>query len=351
MVSVHRRATMPGPFRSSPSTASAGRPTTAVVVPAFNAGRFIGRALASVAAQTSLPERVVVVDDGSNDDTRASAARAFEAFPPGVRTEIVRQDNRGVAAARNRGIRTAREDLVAFLDADDEWLEDHLASLFGVLERFGDVIVAFGDQTVHLERTHRTIPSFVGITRLSDVRGEQHDDVVVLGEDVYRTLVFGNFVPTSAMVVRRRALEAVDAFDERFRTSEDRDLLLRLCRHGRFAYHPQPHAKKYVQHGGNLTDRTHLVRTMQNGFRCVKKHWRDRDATALGAEDMAATRRALETSANEYLYAASHRSFPCFVMAVVEVAPVVPLGVRDLSRFGARSVAASFGLARPEGTP
>jgi glycosyltransferase involved in cell wall biosynthesis len=94
-----------------------------VVIPAYNRAALVGRAIESALAQRRRPEQIIVVDDGSTDDT-AAVAGAF-----GADVDVVRQDHAGVGAARNAGVARARTDLVAFLDSDDFWFEDHLARI------------------------------------------------------------------------------------------------------------------------------------------------------------------------------------------------------------------------------
>src|SRR5580700_8639860 len=95
-------------------------PTISVVIPAYNAARFVGSAIESALAQTSTPLEVLVIDDGSRDDTAAVVQQY--AAPVG----LLRQSNGGPASARNHGVRVARGEWIAFLDADDTWLPQKL---------------------------------------------------------------------------------------------------------------------------------------------------------------------------------------------------------------------------------
>lgn len=104
-------------------SAAAGAGGVAVVIPAYDAARYLAEALESALAQRPAPAEVVVVDDGSGDAT-AEVARAFEAR--GVR--LLRQENRGPAVARNAGVTATTAPLLAFLDADDVWPERSLAA-------------------------------------------------------------------------------------------------------------------------------------------------------------------------------------------------------------------------------
>ncbi len=108
-------------------------PAVSVVIPLYNKGPHIARALNSVLAQTFQDFEVIVVDDGSTDDG-AEVVRGFD--DPRIR--MIQQENQGVSAARNRGIEAARAELVAFLDADDEWLPGFLETILRLRTLYPD---------------------------------------------------------------------------------------------------------------------------------------------------------------------------------------------------------------------
>jgi glycosyltransferase involved in cell wall biosynthesis len=118
-------------------SAGASPPIVSVVVPCFNQARFLADSLTSVRAQGSVDHETLVVDDGSIDDTASVAGRFDD-------VRYLRQDNRGTAAARNRGLRESRGRYVVFLDADDRLLPDALAAGVDALEREPDCGFVYG---------------------------------------------------------------------------------------------------------------------------------------------------------------------------------------------------------------
>ena len=190
-----------------------GSPTFSVVIPLFNKETEIARAIQSVLAQSYRDSEIVVVDDGSTDEG-ASVVEGID----DPRIHLIRQSNGGVSAARNRGIAAARADLVAFLDADDEWLPDFLstiASLFGAYPQAGACATAFfidkGRGHVHGSRTSGLPrPPWAGII-----------------PDYFRTAP--GVVWSSAVAVRRNVFGAVGGFREGFHRGEDLDMWMRIA--------------------------------------------------------------------------------------------------------------------------
>src|SRR3954447_14344083 len=115
-------------------------PDVSVILPVYNREQTVARAIRSVLAQTSTPLELIVINDGSTDGTRD----VLDSF--GSQITIIEQPHAGAYAARNRGLRAARGELIAFIDSDDAWLLDRLASQMPLMERpevglvFGDVV-------------------------------------------------------------------------------------------------------------------------------------------------------------------------------------------------------------------
>ncbi|MGC8832836.1 MAG: glycosyltransferase family 2 protein [Armatimonadota bacterium] len=192
-----------------------------VVVPAYNRRDVVAEAVQSVLEQTLPPDEVLVVDDGSTDGT-ADAAEQF-----GSPVRVIRRHNGGPGAARNTGILSARGDLVAFLDSDDIWKPRCLEVLVNLLE-VGNLDLAFGD--VEVVQDGKTVaPSFLmGKAFFPVIRANSN-----YIPNCFALLLIENFIPTSALVVRRRALIDAGLFDESLRSVEDRDMWIRVARNGR----------------------------------------------------------------------------------------------------------------------
>jgi len=202
-------------------------PTVTVIIPAYNAARYVGRTLRSLRDQSFRDFEVIVVDDGSTDDTAAAVQLMVEADP---RFRLIRQPNGGVAAARNRAIAEARGRYLANLDADDMWLPTFLERTTAALEAGGeDTVFAFA-RTLWIDEQDRLLP-----------QTEQPQPPVV----GYRELLTRNPVGNgSAMLMRTAAVREVGGYDaglvRDFGQTEDWMLLLQLSWRGRVAMVAEP---------------------------------------------------------------------------------------------------------------
>jgi glycosyltransferase involved in cell wall biosynthesis len=181
-----------------------------VVIPAFNVGWCIRGAIDSVFAQSFRQWELVVVNDGSTDDTKEVLA----AYGQSIR--VIDQENRGMSAARNAGIRATSGSLIAFLDADDYWLPDKLSKQVDLMQAKPDI--GFCSTWARIENPDG---KFINLWQF------RHEST-----DVLQTLFVENAAIAggcSAVVVRKTLLDRVGLFDERLRGFEDPDLWIRLA--------------------------------------------------------------------------------------------------------------------------
>ncbi|WP_158288819.1 glycosyltransferase family 2 protein [Rubrivivax albus] len=197
-------------------------PYVSVLMPAYNAAATIDAALDSALRQQGVTLEVVVVDDGSQDDTVARA----RAHGPCVR--VVSQANAGPQAARNRALAEARGQYVAFLDSDDQWLPGKLAAQCRALGRNTSAAAVFtGWHFWHPEANG----SFVAPAAL--VHSVVTDDIDrALSGWLYTRLLLDVCMLTTTVMVRRETLQRLGGFDPDLRVGEDYDLWLRLSREG-----------------------------------------------------------------------------------------------------------------------
>lgn len=185
-------------------------PQVSIIIPTYNHAHFLPYAIESVLQQTFDDWEVIIVDDGSTDDTCAVVAML-----EGPRIRYVYQLNRGPNSARNMGLRLARSDLIALLDADDLWGPLYLQTMVARLERSSVGVAVYGGYGF---RNEKGVPIGREITK------------VVPSQACYLELLKGNWLSSSAILLRRSVFREVGDFDETLRASEDFDMWLRIAK-------------------------------------------------------------------------------------------------------------------------
>lgn len=212
-----------GCAHESGCSAEAGKPAVSVIIPAYNAAPFIGQTLESVFAQTLKDFEVILINDGSPDTEELE--RVLQPYMD--RIIYLTQENLGPSAARNRGIRRARGEYVAFLDSDDAWFPEYLAEQVMLLKASPSLDMIYSDN-VHVSESFQVLHRFM-------------ETCPSKGPVTFENLLLGNcHVPTGTTVARCQAVVDAGLFDENFRRAEDYDLWLRMAHGGaKIAYHPK----------------------------------------------------------------------------------------------------------------
>jgi len=215
-------------------------PRVSVIIPAYNSAQFITQAIQSVLAQTYTSYEILVVDDGSTDQTQAVVLQHRD------RVVYIRQDNNGPSAARNTGIRAARGEYICFLDADDTWTPNKLEAQVAFMEQHPELGLLFSDEE---EGNDEKIlhPSILAKTKFRDNIVSQ-----VPLQEAFRKLVRENFIPTSTVMIKKACFAQTELFDNAFRSAEDRDLWLRMAAHTQIGSLPVVLGRKRV-HLANIS--------------------------------------------------------------------------------------------------
>ena len=208
---------VPQPVPEPAITVERSEPPVTVVIPVYNGRRFLHDTVKSIVDQTRPPLEVIIVDDESGDGGVETVADISAPFP----IHVVRQEHAGQSAARNRGVREARGEFIAFLDQDDLWDREHLDELCRPLEEDAGISWVFSDFD-EIDLDGRTVTrAFLRETAIAHPKGSL---AAILAGDL--------MVIPSASVIRRTAFESLGGFDEGLQGFEDDDLFLRAFRLG-----------------------------------------------------------------------------------------------------------------------
>lgn len=222
-----------------------------VIIPAYNSAKYIAKSLDSVFAQTRQPSEVLIVDDGSTDETRAVIAARHD-----FRIRCIEAPHRGVAAARNRGIDIATGDYLAFLDADDLWRPTMLERQVAVMERDAGLVCSFTNFVRFVEDTGETLAEqfdFYPELRTLPLLDGGSAGAFIVGGDAFVQLVRFEEVPAYMQcILFRRSLLGEMRLNESLSRCEDLEFVARVFLRGRVAVNREVLAE-VRRHDSNLT--------------------------------------------------------------------------------------------------
>jgi glycosyltransferase involved in cell wall biosynthesis len=234
-------------------------PLVSVIIPALNAGATLGRALDSVALQTYPHWEAIVIDDGSSDDTAALVERRGD-----PRCRLIRRSTRGgPSQARNEGIAAARGEVIALLDADDEWLPEKLARQVAALAQHPDAALVVCDMhAVHEDGSAGTSV----FTRQAPSAGPE----------AWKALLASSFIGTSAVLAPRTLLQELGGFDAGLAVGEDQDLFIRLALRGEVVVLPEGlaiyHYRRASYSAAYARDQARIVLGMVRRHLAAERH-------------------------------------------------------------------------------
>ena len=311
--------TVPACDAGVPNVDRCVRPSVSVVIPTYNRARLLPRALDSVLAQTFGNLEVLVIDDGSTDGTTALMARYHD---PRVRY-LVQPANAGVSAARNRGMREARGEWIAFLDSDDEWLPDKLQRQ---LARSHE-LAGLGEADTNVGMI------YCGFERISD-DGTHAVRIPTCRGDIYADLLVNNVISgTPGVMIRRAVVATAGFFDETIAAIEDYDYWLRVARFHHIDFVAEP-LVRFHDHGGNGRKSAQVRENLS-----ARAHFHRKHAAALAEARVA--HLFLLKSARRHLTHPAGNTLAAFGLALRT------LGHAPTSRQAWRTLACAFPLRRP----
>lgn len=229
-----------------------------VVIPTCNSGGYIEKTLDTVCAQTVLPYEVLIIDDGSKDDT-LDVIRRYTARHQDVlsRVRIFTQQNQGAGAARNTGIRNAKGNWISFLDSDDLWHPKKLEHVMQAIRSHRNVsVISHDEYAVHEGDLEKK--------KLCPLH-KKYDPSANLFVQLYQ----GNLFSTSCMTVRTSLIKKAGCFDVSLLSAQDYDLWIRIGMYGKLCWLNEP-LETYVTRDGNIS--SHVYRRYGCEMKICRKY-------------------------------------------------------------------------------
>ena len=260
-------------------------PKVSVIIPAYNCEPYIAHAVQSVFDQDHRELEIIVVDDGSSDNTVGALASYQD------RIQLIQQKNAGAAAARNAGLRAAQGELLAFLDADDWWETSRLSTQLAALKLFPSAAMVFSDFAVADQTGAILMPRGIRwkygsvhdasaapwqkiftesmpMQPHTNERAEQN--INAYHGHILRWLFRGNFINTCSVLLRREVFERIGEFDQSLQTEEDYEYWLRIARDSSIIYIDTP-LVTFRKRPGQLTRSNQIERIVQNVLTVIER--------------------------------------------------------------------------------
>ncbi len=275
-------------------------PTVSVIIPTYNRAHVLGRSIQSVLNQTFQDFELIIVDDGSTDDTESLLNR----FSSKKIKYVRHQGNRGRSVTRNTGIRLAKGDYIAFLDDDDEWMPEKLDKQMKIIGTAPPEVGVVFTKFKQYDRFGNYVPQ----RKLPKKEG-----------NIFKQLLGEYFIGLQTILVKKECFDKAGLFSERILYAQDWDLLLRISQHYQFLYIDEPLAIVHEQpEGRSLKHKRHLVdiqRMLKMYFPQIK---RDRKVLARYYYQIAHLSYILGRIGHaRYYYIKSLKAYPLDIVVII----------------------------------
>jgi glycosyltransferase involved in cell wall biosynthesis len=218
-------------------------PKISVIIPAYNRAHFLREAVDSVLMQTSPVHEIIVIDDGSTDET----PKVVAAY--GHRVRYLRQKNQGPSAARNYGMREATGSWIAFLDSDDLWVREKVQVQTEFIRKHPDVEFVFGNLSIFDANRNEDKPEVLD-KKVQKYLVAHADDL----KDCLRQFLICNPIPTSSVLFREDSQKRLGFLDETMRYCEDYDYWLRFAASSRMGFIDQILVRRRMHESNAIKD-------------------------------------------------------------------------------------------------
>ncbi len=205
-----------------------------VVIPTYNRVKYLSRAINSVLKQSLPVNEIIVVDNGSTDQTSIFIKQKFPSI------KVINEKKRGVSFARNAGIKNCKNEWIAFLDSDDEWMESKIEKQFSLIKKS-----KYKLQFIHTNE----------IWIKNGLLKNQKKKHLKMGGDIFENCLDICKVSPSSVIMRKKLFNKYGLFDNKFKVCEDYELWLRLTSKIKVGYLNEPLIKKHGGHIGQLSNK------------------------------------------------------------------------------------------------
>ena len=253
------------------------KPFFSVVIPLYNKANFIENCVESVLKQSFTNFELIIVNDGSTDDSLSKIQLLTD-----ERLQIVNQENQGAAAARNKGVKLAKSEWIAFLDADDFWLNKHLEIHYNNIQRFPEEFVFISQPKIIGANGNEFLPTY---------NFKVPAQAILLS--YFKNSLVQDLLVTPGLVIQKQFFNQVGKFDENIKSGQDTDLFIRIGLQTKVVFHPE------ISFGYYLVSENNISKTnrYQERLDLLKKY-----------DDLAIKNKALKKYLNQNRYGIYLRS-------------------------------------------